>query len=46
MVGKTTLHYDYRCLLDLHAMLVAHSDRVDRGSADDQKPAKEVTVDA
>lgn len=45
-VGKTTLRYDYRCLQDLHAMLLAHADWMDLGSADEQKPAKAGTVEA
>ena len=38
-VGKTILHYEYRCLSDLHAMLKKHGDWIDLGSADEQKPA-------
>lgn len=45
-VGKTVLLYDYRCLADLHAMLKAHGDWMELGSADEQKPAKEGTVEA
>jgi len=45
-VGKTVLHYDYRCLADLHEMLKKHGDWVELGSADEQKPAKEGTVEA
>jgi hypothetical protein len=45
-VGKTTLHYDYRALHDLHAMLLAHGDWMDLGSADEQKPAQPGTVEA
>ncbi|MGZ3884859.1 MAG: DUF6855 family protein [Bacteroidia bacterium] len=45
-VGKTVLHYDYRCLKDLHAMLKKHGDWMELGSADEQKPAKEGTVEA
>ena len=45
-VGKTTLHYDSRCLHDLHAMLKAHGDWMDLGSTDEQKPAKAGTVEA
>ena len=45
-VGKTVLHYDARCLDDLHAMLKKHGDWMDLGSADEQKPAKEGTVEA
>jgi hypothetical protein len=45
-VGKTVLHYDTRCLDDLHAMLKAHGAWMDLGAADEQKPAKEGTVEA
>ena len=45
-VGKTVLHYDARCLNDLHTMLKKHGDWMDCGSADEQKPAKENTVEA
>ena len=45
-VGKTVLHYDIRCLDDLHAMLKKHGDWMELGSADEQKPAKEGTVEA
>ncbi|HTD98722.1 MAG TPA: hypothetical protein VK668_05525 [Mucilaginibacter sp.] len=45
-VGKTVLHYDIRCLNDLHAMLKMHGDWMELGSADEQKPAKEGTVEA
>ena len=46
VVGKTTLFYDFRCINDLHAMLIKHGDWVELGSADEQKPAKEGTVEA
>jgi hypothetical protein len=45
-VGKTILHYDKRCLDDLHAMLRAAGDWVELGSADEQKDAKPGTVEA
>src|ERR1035438_5895428 len=45
-VGKTVLHYDYRCLADLHTILKKHGDWMELGSADEQKPAKEGTVEA
>jgi len=45
-VGTTILHYDARCLDDLTAMLKSHADWMDLGSADEQKPAKEGTVEA
>jgi hypothetical protein len=40
------LHYEYRCLADLHDMLKEHGDWMELGSADEQKPAKEGTVEA
>ncbi|MCR8557915.1 hypothetical protein KXD93_09695 [Mucilaginibacter sp. BJC16-A38] len=45
-VGKTILHYDIRCVNDLHTMLKQHGDWMNLGSADEQKPAKEGTVEA
>jgi hypothetical protein len=45
-VGKTVLLYDARCLEDLHAMLKAAGDWVDLGGADEQKPARDGTVEA
>lgn len=45
-VGKTVLLYDARCLDDLHGMLVAHGDWMELGSADEQKPARDGTVEA
>jgi hypothetical protein len=45
-VGKTELRYDLRCLDDLHAMLVTAGDWMLLGSADEQKPAAEGTVEA
>jgi hypothetical protein len=45
-VGKTILHYDYSCIEDLHTMLKEHGDWMELGSADEQKPAKEGTVEA
>ncbi|NRF90356.1 hypothetical protein HQN89_04815 [Paenibacillus frigoriresistens] len=45
-VGKTVLHYDYRCVDDLYVMLKEHGDWMELGSADEQKPAKEGTVEA
>jgi hypothetical protein len=45
-VGKTVLIYDARCLDDLHAMLKAHGDWMELGSADEQKDAKPETVEA
>ena len=45
-VGKTELRYQLRCLTDLHAMLKEHGDWMLLGSADEQKPAAEGTVEA
>ena len=45
-VGKTELRYDLRALNDLHAMLKKHGDWMALGSADEQKPATEGTVEA
>ena len=46
VVGTTTLYYDLRAIEDLHAMLKAHGDWIALGSADEQKPAAEGTVEA
>lgn len=45
-VGKTVLLYDARCLPDLHNMLKEHGDWMELGAADEQKPAREGTVEA
>jgi hypothetical protein len=45
-VGKTQLRYHLRCIEDLHAMLKARGDWMPLGSADEQKPAAEDTVEA
>jgi len=45
-VGKTVLLYDIRCINDLHAMLKKHGDWMELGGADEQKPAREGTVEA
>jgi hypothetical protein len=45
-VGTTTLRYQLRCLDDLHAMLKKHGDWMALGSADEQKPAADGTVEA
>ena len=45
-VGSTTLQYQLRCLEDLRTMLKAHGDWMPLGSADEQKPAAEGTVEA
>jgi len=45
-VGKTELRYQLRCIEDLHAMLEKHGDWMPLGSADEQKPAADGTVEA
>ena len=45
-VGKTVLLYDAACLNDLHTMLQKHGDWMELGGADEQKSAKEGTVEA
>ena len=45
-VGSTVLSYQLRCIEDLHAMLKAHGDWMALGSADENKPAAEATVEA
>ena len=45
-VGKTELRYHLRCIEDLHAMLAKHGDWMLLGSADEQKPAADDTVEA
>jgi hypothetical protein len=46
VVGKTTLLYDEQAITDLHKMLKTHGDWMELGSADEQKPAKDGTVEA
>ena len=45
-VGSTKLLYDARVVDDLHAWLRDRGDWVELGSADEQKPAKDGTVEA
>jgi hypothetical protein len=45
-VGKTILHYDIRCIEDLHQMLAQRNDWMLLGSADQMKEAKPDTVEA
>ena len=45
-VGSTRLGYQLRCIEDLHTMLKEHGDWMELGSADEQKAAKEGTVEA
>ena len=45
-VGSTRLRYLARCLDDVPAMLRDHGDWMELGSADENKPAKDGTVEA
>lgn len=45
-VGKTILLYDARCIDDLHKMLKKHGDWMELGGTDEQKSAKEGTIEA
>ncbi len=45
-VGTTQLKYHLRAIEDLHAMLKKHGDWMPLGSADEQKPAVDGTVEA
>ena len=45
-VGKTEVRYQLRGLDDLHQMLKQHGDWMPLGSADEQKPAADGTVEA
>jgi hypothetical protein len=45
-VGKTEVRYQLRAIDDLHAMLKERGDWVPLGSADEQKPAADGTVEA
>ena len=45
-VGSTELRYHLSCIDDLHAMLKSHGDWMPLGSADEQKPAADGTVEA
>jgi Family of unknown function (DUF6855) len=45
-VGSTQLRYHLRAIEDLHVMLKARGDWMPLGSADEQKPAAEGTVEA
>ncbi len=45
-VGSTRLSYHLRCIDDLKEMLDAHGDWMLLGNADEQKPAKDDTVEA
>ena len=45
-VGSTRLSYHLRAVEDLHALLVAHGDWMELGAADENKPAKDGTIEA
>ena len=45
-VGSTRLTYDARAIDELAAMLREHGDWMDLGSSDEQKPARDGTVEA
>lgn len=45
-VGSTQVRYRLSCIEDLHAWLSEQGDWVALGNADEQKPAKEGTVEA
>jgi hypothetical protein len=45
-VGKTQLRYHLSCITDLHHMLKEHGDWMELGNKDEQKEAKEGTVEA
>ncbi len=45
-VGKTELRYALSCIADLHAMLSTHGEWMTLGSADEQKPAADGTVES
>ncbi|SDJ09108.1 hypothetical protein SAMN05444157_1688 [Frankineae bacterium MT45] len=45
-VGSTTLKYQLRAIDDLHAWLLGQGDWVELGSSDENKPAKDGTVEA
>ena len=46
IASGTELRYHLRAIDDLHAMLKAHGDWMELGNADEQKPAKDGTVEA
>lgn len=45
-VGKTQLSYQWRCIEDLHKMLLARGDWMLLGNADEGKPVKADSVEA
>ena len=44
-VGTMVLHYDYRAIQDLHAMLKKHGDWMELGSKDEKQEATPGTVE-
>ncbi len=46
IAGGTELRYHLSAIDDLHKMLKAHGDWMELGNADEQKPAKDGTVEA
>lgn len=44
--GSTELRYHLRCIADLHSMLKSRGDWIPLGSADEQKPAADGTIEA
>jgi hypothetical protein len=44
--GTTQLRFHLRCIEDLHSTLKKHGDWMELGSADEQKPAADGTVEA
>ena len=44
-VGSTKLRYLTRCLDDVPAMLAQHGDWMDLGSADENKPVRDATLE-
>lgn len=44
-VGATVLHYDYRAIQDLHAMLKKHGDWMELGSKDEKQETAPGTVE-
>ncbi len=45
VVGKTILHYDARCITDLHQMLKGRGDWMELGSKDEKQNTTENTVE-
>ena len=46
IASGTELRYQLRIIDDMHAMLKTHGDWMELGNADEQKPAKDGTVEA